>query len=127
MFQAFWAYPEQISAVDDIEEGVTREDAPGVRYNVLTNPGHSELPPHGPIERKLWFNQDTGMLERIEYCDPTEKSQFGSYSYISFAYTNVDGVYIPTRIVSEAPAKGNRFVEEYSQVSVQKRAAESAR
>ena len=108
----------------NIEEGVTMEgDATGTRYDVLVTQAQSEMPGHDRIECKLWISQKTKMLDKIEWCDPKVRSKFGSYSHISFKYTQCDGIYVPTEIIGDFPDKANHFTEKYSNITIRKRAA----
>jgi hypothetical protein len=59
----------------------------------------------GWITAKYWFNRSTGMLERIERCDPQTKARFGRYSTESFKYAEVNGIYFVTEHVIDGPAR----------------------
>jgi hypothetical protein len=123
MFGAFRACPETCSIFVDAQQDITREGDPTLtRYDVLIAATTSEMAGHDQIESKYWFNRRTGMLETIEICDPKEKSQYGRYASVRFSYTRCDGVYIPTEIVHDFPFKGNRFIENYSNIKVLRRA-----
>ena len=127
-FGAYLARPEVCGGYDDIQENVAREGDPsGKRYDVLLS-SHmtSELPGHVTYVSKDYFDRDTGMLEIMEQCDPTEMRECGRYETQRFSYVQCDGVYIPKEFIADAPWKGNRIVETYSDIRITKRDNPSA-
>ncbi len=124
MFAANRAWPDKCKLFADMEENVPGQDElAGRTFDVLIVPTNSQVPGHTAefIESKYWFDRETGMLTKIEYVDPYAKEQFGYHPYKRFEYTQIDGVYLTTRITSDHPEKGNRFVETYDDLEIHKR------
>ncbi len=121
MFQAFRAKPGFCQYFVDCEENVSRDGAPpGKRYDVLVRFGQSDMPGADRIRSEYWFDRATGMLDRIEHCDPKVKDRYGYHAYVALTYAEYDGIWIPTSFVGDYPNKDNKFVEEYRDVEIRK-------
>lgn len=120
MFNAHMARPEWCVAFSSIEEDVALEGNDQARYDVLVSRSDSDSPVF--YDCKHYFNRATGMLDRVVWCDPQAMKQYGHYPCIRMSYAAVDGVYIPTETVMDAPNKGAKLsVQKYSQVELRKR------
>jgi len=121
-FQAFRARPKYCQYYADVEENVTREgDSSGKRYDVLIVLGDSEMPEcNHQVQKKFWYDQATGMLDKYEVCDPKVKERYGYFAHVDITYANHDGIYIPTDIVMDYPNKDNKSFETYRDVEIRK-------
>ena len=123
MFYAHLARPEVCARFSSIEEDVALEGNDQARYDVLIGKDGSDVTREQDFyDCQYYFNRATGMLDRVVWCNRQVKEQYGHYPSIRMSYAVVDGVYIPTETVMDAPNKGAKiWTQKYGQVELRKR------
>ena len=123
MFDAHFARPEVCVQFSSMEEDVVLDGNDQARYDVLVGKNGSDLSPGQPFyDCKYYFNRATGMLDQIVWCNPQVMTKYGRYPSVSISYAAVDGLFIPTETVMDAPNKGDKkWIQQYSHVALRKR------